>query len=175
MGTRSEDIRYKILELRQVEIASLRKVVAFLPVKKESKKKTGALLCEAQLAVQKVEVLPLLVVQLRVLVSLLIRVQLHGAVQAQVAVQAGLSLAMMKMSTTQGGNLFFYMKSFALFPVLGVFCFVKKCLHVVLYFLSVGHFYLFPSRQIDNDHDDDDERARNIVFEDFYLFLSRQW
>ena len=167
---------YKILELRQVETASLRKVVAFLPFKRESKKKTGALLAEAQLAVQQVEVLLLLlVVQLRVLVSLLIRVQLQGAVQAQAAVQAGLSLAMMKMSTTQGGNLCFYMKSFALFHVLGVFCFVKKCLHVVLYFLSVGHFYLFPSRQIDNDHDDDDERARNIVFEDFYLFLSRQW
>ena len=112
---------YKILELRQVETASLRKVVAFLPFKRESKKKTGALLSEAQLAEQKVEVLLLLlVVQLRVLVSLLIRVQLQGAVQAQAAVQAGLSLAMMKMSTTQGGDLCFYMKSFALLQVFPV-------------------------------------------------------
>ena len=167
---------YKILQLRQVEIASLRKGVAFLRFRRGSKKKTGALLSEAQPAEQKVEVLLLLlVVQLRVLVCLLIKVQLQGAVQAQAAVQAGLNSAMMKMSTTQGGNLFFYMKSFALFQVLGVLCNVKKCFHIVLYFLSVGHFYLFPSRQLDNDHDDDDERARNIVFEDFYLFLSRQW
>ena len=160
---------YKILQLRQVEIASLRKVVAFLPFRRGAKKKTGALLSEAQPAEQKVEVLLLLlVVQLRVLVSLLIRVQLQGAVQAQAAVQAGLSLAMMKILTTQGVNLFFYMKSFALFQVLGVFCLVKKCLHVVLYFLSVGHFYLFPSKQVDDDRDDD-ERARNIVFEVFYF------
>ena len=166
---------YKILELRQVETASLRKVVAFLPFKRESKKKTGALLSEAQLAVQQVEVLLLLlVVQLRVLVSLLIRVQLQGAVQAQAAVQAGLSLAMMKMSTSQGGNLFFSIKSFVFFRYLFFLCFVKKCLHIVLYFTSVGYFYLFPFTQVENDHDDD-ERARNIVFEDFYLFLSRQW
>ena len=166
---------YKILQLRQVEIASLRKVVAFLPFRRGAKKKTGALLFEAQPAEQKVEVLLLLlVVQLRVLVSLLIRVQLQGAVQAQAAVQAGLNSAMMKMSTTQGGNLFFSMASFALFKVLGVLCFVKKCLHIVLYFSSVGHFYLFPSKQVDDDHHED-ERARNIVFEDFYLFLSRQW
>ena len=166
---------YKILELRHVETASLRKVVAYLPFKRGSKKKTGALLSEAQLAEQKFEVLLLLlVVQLRVLVSLLIRVQLQGAVQVQAVVQAGLSLAMMKMSTTQGGNLFLSIIRFALFQVLGVLCFVKKCFHIVLYFLSVGHFYLFPSRQVDNDRDDD-ERARNIVFEDFYLFLSRQW
>ena len=100
---------------KTLEIASLRKVVAYLPFKRESKKKMRALLFEAKLVEQKVEVLLLLlVVQLRVLVSLLIRVQLQGAVQAQAAVQAGLSLAMMKMSTTQGGNLLSYMKSFAL-------------------------------------------------------------
>ena len=118
---------YKILELIQVETASLRKVVAFLPFKRESKKKTGALLSEAQLAVQQVEVLLLLlVVQLRVLVSLLIRVQLQGAVQAQAAVQAGLSLAMMKMSTSQGGNLFFSIKSFVFFQVLVFSLFCKE-------------------------------------------------
>ena len=138
---------YKILELRHVETASLRKVVAYLPFKRGSKKKTGALLSEAQLAEQKVEVLLLLlVVQLRVLVSLLIRVQLQGAVQAQAAVRAGLSSAMMKMSTSQGGNFFISMKSFALFQVLDVLCFVKKCLHIVLYFSSVGHFYMIPSK-----------------------------
>ena len=32
----------------------------------------------------------------------------------------------------------------------------------------MGHFYVFPSKQVDNDYDED-ESAQNIVFRDFFV------